>query len=388
MAWSESDSLKDQFEAARQFWSDEQAAQSYQGFTKALRHNGMKMLYQTRHDLRQYIVQQADAHLRMYGFFILAVDGTCIELPRTEQHHRVFGVHGKTGGSPQMRLTMMWMLKVGAPWNWQFNSSRISERTQLLSMLNDTPDDTLLIADAGFTGYHFLRKIIDKDRHFLLRVGKQIHVLRQLEKDIREVGCVKQVGQDMIHLWPNIAQAQGELPLELRMITLRGKHGRRKMTLLTSVLDVEQLSDEAALELYRERWHVEVGFRTTKQTLKGRKLRSHAPAQALFEMHGLMLGLLMLRMMSALSKVVAGKPPLSDSIAGVLRVMQRAMRQPKLKRCWLKLLREVEHDTYVRKRKTRVAYPRKKPYEPPPTGPKIRNATPNEIIRYQQLIHQ
>ena len=77
------------------------------------------------------------------------------------------------------------------------------------------------------------------------------------------------------------------------------------------------------------RWGVEVFYRSYKQTLGQRKLRSDAPGQARWELHWGMTALLLLSLMSVQELVNRGQDPLSLSVAGALREVRYAMRTPR-----------------------------------------------------------
>lgn len=330
--------------------------------------------------LRRKLLGVAGDQLRHLGFFVLAADGSRFELPRTAAHEDAFDTLGKPNDGPQLWVTMLWQMSMNLPWDWRVGGGRSSERDHLRQMLNDTPDDTLLVMDAGFTGYGLLSAIVDSGRHFLLRASKRVELLTDL-------GHVEQVDGQTVHLWPAYAQRDLQPPLTLRLIRLRSTTGKRRrgVYLLTSVRDATRLSDQQAGKLYRQRWGVELGYRALKQTLEARKLRSHSPRQALFEIHGLILGLTLLGMMTFAAIHDVGGDAKHWSVAGALRRVRRGVRHSRRLFAWPKRLREAVKDGYVRQRKARRSWPRKKQADPPPGRPKIRKARRDETTLAQQL---
>ena len=117
--------------------------------------------------------------------------------------------------------------------------------------------------------------------------------------------------------------------MKLRLIRLSHENGSDAMFLLTNVFDTERLSDTRAATLYPMRWGVEVFFRSYKQTLEQRKMRSDAPEQALWECQAGLLALLLLGLMSVEGMIDHGKDPLAWSVAAALRTVRDAMRTPK-----------------------------------------------------------
>jgi len=383
MAWGDgAAALVDRFAAARATWAGSATACTYQGFIKAWLRLGLGPVRAVAASLRRQMVQVAGEHARRFGFFVLAVDGSRFALPRTAGNQRVFGRHGKDNGPPQLGVTMLWQMGVGLPWAWRIGRGDAGERGQLRQMLDDTPAATLIVADAGFTGYDLLRTIIDSGRHVLVRASKALTLLRDL-------GHAEQVDEQTVYLWPSHAQRHRQPPLVLRLVTTRSTGDRRrKVYLLTSVRDPGVLSDEQVCTLYRMRWGVELCYRALKQTLDRRTLRAHAPATVLFEMHGLLLGLTLLGLMSVRAITAAGHDPLSWSLAATLRAARRAMHQPHQRFDWPTLLADARHDPYARRRKTRQHWPRKKGDSSPPGRPHIRQATLQEVhssMQYQPV---
>ena len=197
-------------------------------------------------------------------------------------------------------------------------------------------------------------------------MGKQVELLKDLydveEKDGR------------VYLWPRFAQRDQQPPLVLRLIRLPQKgDGRKKMYLLTDVLDKAALSDQLAGEIYAKRWGVELAYRALKQTFEARKLRSHAPVQALLEMHGLLLGLTLLGLWTRRA-LGPGAPQAKWSPAQALRTVRAGLARPERRQDWLAQLAQARPDGYTRRRKTRVKWPRKKQHDKPPGRPRLRRA--------------
>ena len=147
-------------------------------------------------------------------------------------------------------------------------------------MLLSLPRHSLLIADAGFVGYDFLKAILRHQVSFLIRAGANVTLLTGLGFEFRQRGKI-------VWLWPQGKRDQAPLQLRLIQVKQKSKQFTRKQTvyLLTNVLDTERLSDTVAGVFYKMRWGVELFYRSFKQTLEHRKMRSGSPALALEELH-------------------------------------------------------------------------------------------------------
>lgn len=139
-------------------------------------------------------------------------------------------------------------------------------------MLDQTPEESLIVGDAGFIGYDFWSAIMENKKHFLVRVGGNVRLLRKLGYATKERG-------NTVYLWPQNKRDQE--PLVLRLI--QEHDGKQPMSLVTN-LPEDKLSDKDALEIYRRRWGIEVFFRTLKQTFDRRKLRCTGAKNAPLEL--------------------------------------------------------------------------------------------------------
>src|SRR5438445_13143855 len=119
-------------------------------------------------------------------------------------------------------------------------------------------------------------------------------------------GYDRNEGRDLVYLWPE--KNWHEPPVVLRLIERRD--GKKKMFLVTNVLDKKSLSDESAAVFYEMRWGVEVFYRSLKQTLRKRKMLSHSPTAAKCELTWAMFGMWLLGLMRVAGIMARGADPL------------------------------------------------------------------------------
>lgn len=234
------------------------------------------------------------------------------------------------------------------------------------------PERPLIVADAGFTGHELLGELNERGIAFLVRVGSGARLLRRLERPrpARE-------GRSVVYLWPK--QRRSTPPLKLRLIRLG------EVRLVTNVTDPRRLSKAAASELYRRRWGVEVAFRSLKQTLKRRKMRSCSPRRAQAELNWTIAGLWALALTGVRAITSAGHGPRRLSLAAALTAV-RAARIGAINGAGLrKRLRSAVVDKYKRRsNKKAYQWPHKK-HPHPPNPPSITTATPAEVRRAQKV---
>jgi hypothetical protein len=282
---------------------------------------------------------------------------------------------------PQMWLTLVWHIGLRLPWCWKVGPSYDSERGHFSELLHEQsfPEQTLFCGDAGFYGYDFWQQIRTKGHHFLVRVGSNVRLLKNL-------GVVRQ-RNDLVFCWPNEQMKKKQPPLVLRLFQFHD--GRGAMYLVSSVLDGEQLSHAEAGLIYRGRWGVELQFRALKQTFDRSKLRSRTPENAQIELHWSLVGLTVLQLLALKEQRCLEEPGVSTSIAAVLRIVRSMIAeccQPRESDESLpQRLADATTDSYKRhsKKKSRN-YPRRK--EEPSAGPPIiTSATPEHQKALEQL---
>ena len=396
-SWSDQATLTGAFDHARQLATamfGHVAVTSYQGLTGAMRaytEQLLPLLWARLHDLMEKV---GGEHWRIGRWLPLAVDGSRVSTPRTEKNEQAFS--SKTYGhswkakartqwknkkrrsklisepvKPQIWLTLVWHIGLKLPWCWRTGPSTASERDHLTDMLPtvDFPTDTLFCGDAGFIGYDFWKSILDHGQSFLIRVGANVHLLKNLGSARERAG--------LVYLWPDKVARSQQLPLVLRLLTFQGPRG--KVYLVTNILSDRELSLRQAGQLYRLRWGVELQFRTLKQTFRRSKLRSRTPDNAVMELHWSLMGLSLVQLFAVKEQMQVDSPPAQSSVALALSAIQDAMRNwsgaitdPK---SLTHRLRAATKDTYRRTRSKQARYHPDSKNKPCATQPIILQAT-------------
>lgn len=380
MAWDGGVTLTEQFASARAavialFPSCKRPGKTYQGFIAALGVAGGWLLERLAEQLRRQVAALTSCWLAE-GILAFAVDGTRVECPRTAANEQELKRAGRKKTGPQLSLTTLYHMGSGCPWNFRLGPGVESERTHLRAMLATLPAAALLVADAGFIGYDLLRELLAGGRHVLFRVGGNVQLLQQL-------GYARVEQDGTVYLWPDKARRQQQPPLVLRLLVLHG--GRQPVYVVTDLPELE-LSPLQASVLYRLRWGIEVFYRSLKQTLQQRKMRSAAPAQCKRELAWAVMGLWLLSLLGAQALVARGKNPHALSIA----LARRLVRQFLAGRCrpnadlHSKLATAVKDSYQRRSTKSARDWPHKK-NDPPPGAPKIQLATPRQVQAAKEL---
>jgi hypothetical protein len=149
--------------------------------------------------------QIARSHFRIGQWLPLAVDGSRFTTPRTTSNEQAFAAKNYGSGQmarsrakwknkkkrskklsapvkPQIWLTLVWHMGLKLPWCWKTVPSNASERDHLIELIQSQkfPEHTLFCGDAGFTGYEFWKALLEQGHHFLVRVGGNVRLLKNL----------------------------------------------------------------------------------------------------------------------------------------------------------------------------------------------------------------
>jgi hypothetical protein len=278
-AWVVASTCQEAFAIAREavvkmYPTRRRPGKSHQGFVKALKQQSAQLLARVVVSLRRGTRDLAGPCWRENGWVVMGVDGSSVQCPRTKANERAFRYSGKNRSAPQQAITTLFHVATGLPWAWRRGDARADEVAQLRAMLDDLPKKTLLLADAYYTGYDLLRSLDARGHRFIIRVGSNVSLLRKLSYAVCERSGI-------VYLWPKGKQTTSP-PLVLRLVKIR--HKRHPVYLVTNVLSESALSDKDIRRLYRQRWGIEVLYRSLKQTMGRAKLRSTGPDGARLEL--------------------------------------------------------------------------------------------------------
>jgi hypothetical protein len=384
MMWEGDTALQDNFAKAREclgqmFPGRKRCGRTYQGLVKAQRRLSPEVQHGLWDHLRGDLRRVAGSDWHVHGWLAFAADGSRVEVPRTRQNESL-GCAGKKKTGPQLFVTTLYHMGMGLPWDGHIGKGTESERDHLRVMLANLPPGSLIVADAGFTGYELLTELQERGLWFLIRAGANVTLLENL-------GYATQLQGRVVWLWPQAKRDRR--PLRLRLIRLvRVSDTRQEMCLITNVFDEQRLSDAIALRLYEMRWGVEICYRSYKQTLEQRKLRSDAPEQARWELFWGMTALLLLGLMSLEALLKRRARPEALSIAASRRIVRQAMSTSA---CWRRrgnlqsLLAFAVKDAYPRHTSKKARdWPFKK-REQQAGLPRIRPATEKESQKAAKL---
>lgn len=396
------------------------AVGTYQGFMGALTRHTPTLMTTLWPVLQRRMEEIGGEHWRVHGWLPIAFDGSRSTAPRTTANERAFCAKdygkGKTAKyrkkkskgmrrrnneknkpqaqEPQAWITLLWHMGLRLPWMWQLGPSNSSERAHVMAMIRGGSyrQNTLYCGDAGFVGYPLWSEIVQNRRHFLVRVGANVSLLR-------ESADYERRANDVVLCWPRAMQGK-QPPLRLRLVEVR--IGKSKMYLLTSVLDPKKLTQRQMVQFYKMRWGIEVEFRGLKQTLDRAKLRCRNDQRLLAELDWSLMAMAVSELF-ALREQLARRPrsrgpnrptadPTRRSLAKSMRAIRRCIRVPDVVpdagADLLTLLRNAITDGYDRKNSKRARYRPPNPDKKPLGAPKVRKITAQEKKRLRKTLEK
>lgn len=256
-------------------------------------------------------------HPSWNGLSLLGVDGVMWRAPDTPENRRTFeprsNNHGETS-LPQIRMVCQMELTSHLLISSAFDSTKVSEMVLAEQLIETTPDHSLTLFDKGFYSLGLLHKWSSSgtQRHWLLPLKKGT-----IYEEVRSLG--KQDKLVRIKTSPQARKKFIDLPesIEARLVTKKSKG--KLFQILTSMTDPMRYPSSEMVDIYSERWEIEMGYREMKQTLLNSEyhLRSKKPDMVEQELWGILLGYNLLRyQMIKMAQTVKGLQPNQLSFTG------------------------------------------------------------------------
>jgi hypothetical protein len=391
MTWCYGDSQPERFETAKAFCiaclpKRRRPGKTVQGFQKALAQLPAAVLRLLGESIRQTLTQRLAKRCYEGEFIPIGCDGSRVECPRSTELEQRLGQAGKEQSAPSIWVTALVLLRLGVPWAWRIGKGTASERGHMEKMVACLPPSALLVADAGFVSFTLAKRIMQAQRHFLIRTSSIATIYTETRVRLRRYR------EGVVYYWPQKAQHAGELPLKLRLICIRAKKKKNNVWLLTNVMESSRLTIAMAGQYYRWRWENEGQFRAYKLTLAKTKLVSRTVRLVHREAEGSLLAMQLMLAQGALAmprQTPTGEPRVC-SPRKVLLTIRAEMQEKMLKRhrCYYQRLRHAERERRRRTsaKATRI-WPRRKPHKPP-KPPKIRMLSARQKARILRLQRQ
>jgi len=227
-----------------------------------------------------------------HGLSLYGADGTHLRVQDSDANFEHFGKPGGRGGEgdagyPQLRLVALMNLSNRLLTGMRCGPWSNAEQTLVKELWALVPNDSLTILDRGFISYVSMLELVGagENRHFMVRMKSDTLVE---DVEVLKDGSVRA----LLHAPARLLKNEPELPtpIEVRVITYQndgGVPGR----LMTTLLDAAAHPAQELIDLYHQRWELELGFDEIKTHMLERKecLRSKKPEGVYQELWGQLL---------------------------------------------------------------------------------------------------
>ena len=198
------------------------------------------------------------------GLRVLAVDGSKITLPFTQELKKLFGVTTNQSLSQvvQGTVSVLYDLLNGIVLDASLNSLHSGERELALKHSGQWKTGDLIIYDRGYMSYAFIRE------H--LALGIQCLVRAKTSHNLQVIAFLKTGKKTVVaDMFPGRADsgADQNVPLQIRFVRVELPSGVTEV-LITTLLDMKKYPTIGFKELYFKRWGVETLYDQLKNKLK------------------------------------------------------------------------------------------------------------------------
>lgn len=234
--------------------------------------------------------QSAERH-QWRGMSVYAMDGTSFRVPDSAENRETFGGHRARGGThsayPMVRMASLMIVSSHVLVGASFGAYEGTQELQFARpLLEKIPKNSLTVLDRGFFGAPFLKAIESvPSRNWLVRgrTNMSVRVVKNLGP--RDELVEFKTSHHALEQDPSLPET-----FLARRINYK-KTGFDRVILLTSLFDAEQFPRDELIELYHQRWEIELGYDEIKTELLEREeaIRSKTPDGVRQELWGILL---------------------------------------------------------------------------------------------------
>lgn len=219
---------------------------------------------------------------RWRGMRTVAVDGTSLQLPDRDPVTARFPKRRgeeRAFGYPLLRLVTLVETGTRAVLAAAFGPEANGELTYAQSLVDRLAEGMLMLADAGFDAWEFLRDVRAAGAHFLVRSSARR--CPTIQRRLPDGSYLARLGHGKL----SVRVVEAWITLTLEDGTVR----REQWRLVTSLTNHLRYPADELVALYHERWQAETAYFSIKATLlDGRVLRSGHPADVEQEVWGIL----------------------------------------------------------------------------------------------------
>ena len=261
------------------------------------------------------------------GRRLVAIDGTCLDLPDTPANDEFFGRPGVTKGErsafPQARVVALAECGTHAMFEAEIGPYTTSEAALSVELLGRLRPGMLCLADRGFYSFTAWQKACGTGADLLWRVKDNL--ILEAVKDLPD-------GSWLADVFDSIADRRRQHPERVRVVGYTIEDGRDptgEFRLITTLLDHRKAPAKELAAAYAQRWEIETAFDELKTHQRGARavLRSKSPDLITQEILGHLCCHYAIRSLMFDAAAHAGHDPDRVSFVAALRISRRSIAQ-------------------------------------------------------------
>jgi len=261
------------------------------------------------------------------GRRLVAIDGTCLDLPDTPANDAFFGRPGVNKGErsafPQARVVALAECGTHAMFEAVIGPYTSSEAALSVELLGRLAPGMLCLADRGFYSFKAWENARGTGADLLWRVKDNL-ILDAVE-DLPD-------GSWLADVFDSTTDRRRQRPSRVRVIEYTVEDGREPtgpFRLVTTILDHRKAPAAQLAAAYAQRWEIETGFDELKTHQRGPRavLRSKSPDLVTQEIWGHLCCHYAIRTLMLDAAEHAGHDPDRVSFVAALRISRRSIAQ-------------------------------------------------------------
>ena len=261
------------------------------------------------------------------GRRLVAIDGTCLDLPDTPANDSGFGrpgvMKGERSAFPQARVVALAECGTHAIFEAVIGPYSTSENALSGELLGRLAPGMLCLADRGFYSFTAWQTAAATGADLLWRAKGNLKL-----EPVEELPD----GSFLAELFDSVADRRRQHPLRVRVIEYTIEDGRDPSgpyRLLTTILDPQQALAAELAAAYAQRWEIETAFDELKTHQRGPRavLRSKSPDLVTQEIWGHLCCHYAIRTLMYEAAEHAGHDPDRVSFVAALRISRRSIAQ-------------------------------------------------------------
>ena len=261
----------------------------------------------------------------MAGRRLVAIDGTCLDLPDTPANDEFFGRPGVNKGErsafPQARVVALAECGTHAIFEAEIGPYTKSEAALSVGLLGRLRPGMLCLADRGFYSFTAWQKACGTGADLLWRVKDNL--ILEAVKDLPD-------GSWLADVFDSTHDRRRQHPVRVRVVGYTIEDGRDptgEFRLITTLLDHRKAPAKELAAAYAQRWEIETAFDELKTHQRGPRtvLRSKSPELVLQEIWGHLCCHYAIRSLMAEAALHAGHDPDRVSFVAALRITRQSI---------------------------------------------------------------